>query len=184
MAGATNPGNVGHAWVKALWVTREPAPGMESPEEYCASDYEFVQARLEDNPVYANDENYKRTLAALPGDLKRAFLDGNWDVFAGQYFDRFDVSRNVRRVEEIAWQSWWPRWISVDWGFEHPAATYWHTRTIGEGGADGCGRVATYREYVTHRTAPRELARAMKSFSLLKNAGSHWVRSNFAPPLA
>ena len=159
MAGATNPGNIGHAWVKALWVTREAAPGMETPEEYDPADYEFVQARLEDNPVYAGDENYKRTLAALPGDLKRAFLDGNWDVFAGQYFDRFDFARNVRRAEEIAWQTWWPRWISVDWGFEHPAAAYWHTRTVGDGGADARGRVATYREYVTHRTAPRELAR-------------------------
>ncbi len=41
MAGATNPGNIGHAWVKALWIDRQPAPGMEYPEEYDATDYEF-----------------------------------------------------------------------------------------------------------------------------------------------
>src|SRR6266852_892327 len=26
MAGATNPGNIGHAWVKALWIDKRPAP--------------------------------------------------------------------------------------------------------------------------------------------------------------
>jgi hypothetical protein len=20
----------------------------------------------------------------------------------------------------------WPRWISIDWGFQHPSAVYWH----------------------------------------------------------
>jgi phage terminase large subunit len=175
MAGATNPGNIGHAWVKSLWVTREPAAGMERPEEYDAADYDFVQARLEDNPIYASDENYKRTLMALPGDLKRAFLDGSWDVFAGQYFDRFDVRRNVRRAEAIEWKPWWPRWISIDWGFEHPAAVYWHAQTPGEavsGGAavDGGRRVATYREFVTHRMAPRELAREIAARSCAGDA--------------
>ena len=155
MAGATNPG-IGHAWVKSLWVTREPAAGMERPEEYNAADYDFVAARLEDNPIYANDENYKRTLAALPGDLKRAFLDGSWDVFAGQYFDRFDVRKNVRRAEEIEWKPWWPRWISIDWGFEHPAAAYWHAQLASGEGGRSC--VATYREYVRRRTSPRDLA--------------------------
>src|SRR5215472_16500991 len=53
MAGATNPGNVGHAWVKALWVDKVPPPGFERPELYDEREYEFVPARLEDNPAYA-----------------------------------------------------------------------------------------------------------------------------------
>ncbi len=195
MAGATNPGNIGHAWVKALWIDREPAPGMEHPEEYDAADYDFIPARVADNPIYAGDEQYLKTLRALPSHLKRAFLDGDWDVFAGQYFDRFDCSRHVVRAEEIDWKPWWPRWISVDWGFEHPAAVYWHAQGEWESGSAGGGRyaggeilhsaqddyqkpgqrqlrvgscgeddarrkgVVTYREYLTHRTPPRELAR-------------------------
>ena len=50
MAGATNPGNIGHAWVKSLWIDRQAAPGMEHPEEYDAADYEFIPARVCDNP--------------------------------------------------------------------------------------------------------------------------------------
>jgi hypothetical protein len=128
MAGATNPGNIGHAWVKSLWIDKQPAPGMEHPEEFDANDYDFIPARVSDNPIYAGDENYLKTLRALPSHLKRAFLDGDWDVFAGQYFDRFDCSRHVMRAEQIDWKPWWPRWISIDWGFEHPAAVYWHAQ--------------------------------------------------------
>jgi phage terminase large subunit len=179
MAAATNPGNIGHAWVKSLWIDRQPAPGMENPAEYDPADYEFIPARVSDNPIYAGDESYLKTLRALPSHLKRAFLDGDWEVFAGQYFDRFDFARHVVRAEEVDWKPWLPRWISIDWGFEHPAAAYWHAalpagntvRDFAEAakrdpssGADGrtqddnLRRVVTYREFVTRRTAPRDLA--------------------------
>jgi hypothetical protein len=182
MAGATNPGNIGHAWVKALWIDKQAAPGMERPEEYNTKDYDFIPARFFDNPIYAADKNYQKTLLALPTNLKRAFFDGDWEVFAGQYFDRFDLGRNTARAEEIEWQPWWPRWISIDWGFEHPAATYWHAQGPGSLAASGArdggsgtdedsraqprSCVVTYREYVTHRTSPRELAREIIARSL------------------
>ncbi len=176
MAGATNPGNIGHAWVKALWIDKQPAPGMERAEEFEPRNYDFISARFFDNPIYAADKNYQQTLLALPTNLKRAFFDGDWDVFAGQYFDRFDLGRNTARAEEIEWQPWWPRWISIDWGFEHPAATYWHAQppstlsqavaAAGDANSAGAGAgahvsscIVTYREYVTHRTSPRDLAR-------------------------
>jgi len=126
MAGATNPGNIGHAWVKALWVDHVPPPGFERTDLYDPRDYEFIRARLEDNPVYANDVEYRRSLEALPEHLRRAFLDGEWDVFAGQYFNIFDYGRHTARPEEIRLEPWWPRWISIDWGFQHPSAVYWH----------------------------------------------------------
>lgn len=168
MAGATNPGNIGHAWVKSLWIDKRPASGMEGPESYDPRDYEFIPARVGDNPIYADDTEYLKTLRALPSHLKKAFLDGDWDVFAGQYFDRFDPAAHVIRPETIAWRAWWPRWISIDWGFEHPAATYWHTAIPQSPCEPGSGArtaaaarrstVVTYREYVTRRTPPRELA--------------------------
>lgn len=214
MAGATNPGNIGHAWVKSLWVDRQPAAGMERAEEYNPAEYDFISARFSDNPIFAADESYKATLTALPTHLKRAFLDGDWDVIAGQYFDRFDLRRHVDRAENIEWKPWWPRWISIDWGFEHPAATYWHAQAPAAGqrsdghpesqpqdlsarnysiaspesertsGGNICEharefasaqldsrartdtRVLTYREYVTHRTAPRDLAREIIARSM------------------
>jgi phage terminase large subunit len=158
MAGATNPGNIGHAWVKSLWIDKQPAAGMENPECYDPADYDFISARVHDNPIYAADQNYLKTLAALPSHLRRAFLDGDWEVFAGQYFDNFDVTRHIARAETVDWKPWWPRWISIDWGFEHPSATYWHAAAPGRDETAPRQTVITYREYVTHRTAPRDLA--------------------------
>jgi phage terminase large subunit len=193
MAGATNPGNIGHAWVKSLWIEKQAASGMEHPEEFDASDYDFIPARVTDNPIYAGDQSYLKTLRALPSNLKRAFLDGDWDVYAGQYFDRFDCSQHVVRAEQIEWKPWWPRWISIDWGFEHPAAVYWHAQTPPSAGPavaaraasvpvenplpdqarkvqdDNPRRIVTYREFVTHRTSPRDLARLIVERSLLSD---------------
>jgi len=131
MAGATNPGNIGHAWVKALWVDQTPPPGFERPEHYNPRDYDFIRARLSDNPIYANDAEYRRTLEALPEHLRRAFLEGDWNVFAGQYFDVFDIGRHTARPEDLRLEPWWPRWISIDWGFHHPSAVYWHCAVPG-----------------------------------------------------
>ena len=225
MAGATNPGNIGHAWVKSLWIDKQPAAGMENPECYDPSDYDFISARVHDNPIYAVDQNYLKTLAALPSHLRRAFLDGDWEVFAGQYFDNFDVTRHISRAETIDWKPWWPRWISIDWGFEHPSATYWHAAAPSSSVGfslrqrDNASRssilgthrdivpscsnvnptqpslphietpstsqpaaqaeayatqphqtVITYREYVTHRTAPRDLAHEIIARSLASSA--------------
>ncbi|MGB6877580.1 MAG: phage terminase large subunit, partial [Candidatus Acidiferrales bacterium] len=124
MAGATNPGNIGHAWVKSLFIDKQPAPGMD-PREYDPADYAFIAARVWDNPIYANDPSYLKSLEQLPDFYRRAFLDGDWSVFAGQYFTNFDPSRSVIRAECVNAAEWWPRWISIDWGFEHPAAVYW-----------------------------------------------------------
>ena len=154
MAGASNPGNVGHAWVKALWVDRRAAPGMDRPEQYDPNDYAFIRATLDDNPIYRDDAGYRKTLEALPRHQRQAFLFGDWNVFAGQYFDIFDQRANTARAEELGIQPWWPRWISIDWGFEHPSAVYWHAAAPG-------GAVVTYREFVANHLSPRMLAQAI-----------------------
>jgi phage terminase large subunit len=184
MAGATNPGNIGHAWVKALWVDKVPPPGFERPDRYNSRDYNFIRARLDDNPIYANDTEYRRTLEALPEHLRRAFLEGDWDVFAGQYFDVFEYGRHTVRPEEIRLEHWYPRWVSIDWGFQHPSAVYWHCAVPGEvqsrqfkvesknsPRSDNSSfdfqpstvnsRILTYREFVQNGLSPRMLAQGI-----------------------
>lgn len=159
MAGATNPGNIGHAWVKALWIDREAPDGWERTESYRAQQYEFIRAKISDNPIYANDEAYRETLNDLPSNLRRAMLEGDWDIFAGQYFDIFDLGRHTARPEEMRRERWWPIWISIDWGFKHPSAVYWHTKKPDERG--GFEKVITYRELVQPGLSPRMLGQAI-----------------------
>jgi hypothetical protein len=191
MAGATNPGNIGHAWVKALWVDKVPPAGFERADLYDPHDYDFIRARIDDNPIYANDADYRRTLEALPEYLRLPFLEGDWNVFAGQYFDIFDYGRHTARPEEIRLEPWWPRWISIDWGFQHPSAVYWHCAVPAlhqsvilseaknpssfytqrdpsvaalpqDDNARACStRIVTYREFVQSGLSPRMLAQAI-----------------------
>ncbi|HXC48390.1 MAG TPA: hypothetical protein VNU20_08855 [Candidatus Sulfotelmatobacter sp.] len=190
MAGATNPGNIGHAWVKALWVDRVAPAGFERPELYDPSEYEFVRARIEDNPIYANDVNYKKTLAVLPDRLRRAFLEGDWSVLEGQYFDLFEVGRHTARAEKLRIENWAPRWISIDWGFKHPSAVYWHgakdvsrrawpvirkekektapskpegaaPNAFGTQDTEHGTQIVTYREFVQSGLSPRMLGQAI-----------------------
>lgn len=183
MAGATNPGNIGHAWVKALWVDKVAPSGFERPELYDPEDYDFISARIADNPIYANDANYKKSLAALPDKLRRAFLEGDWSVFSGQYFDLFEVGRHTGRAEDCCLPDWAPRWISIDWGFHHPSAVYWHglgdsgslsyhsplaarhfapdRQSLPTEGEQHGRRIITYREFVQNELSPRMLAQAI-----------------------
>jgi phage terminase large subunit len=179
MAGATNPGNIGHGWVKALWIDKTAPAGYDRPEQYDPGDYDFTPARIADNPIYANDKNYLKTLDALPDRLRRAFLEGDWSVFAGQYFDLFEIGRHTARAEEIGIQDWWPRWISIDWGFHHPSAVYWHCvvpelareERAFAGAREDLGndygsrahgaRIVTYREFLKSGLSPRMLGQAI-----------------------
>ena len=196
MAGATNPGNIGHAWAKALWVDHVPPPGFERPELYDSRDYDFIRARLDDNPSYANDAEYRRTREALPEHLRRAFLEGDWNVFAGQYFDVFDVGRHTARPEDLRLEPWLPRWISIDWGFHHPSAVYWHCaapqtvesrKSKVESGPHQPGfnaqpstfncSIVTYREFLQNGLSPRMLAQA-----IVERCGREQIREVFLSP--
>jgi predicted phage terminase large subunit-like protein len=76
MRSASNPGDIGHEWVKARFVK----PGDASRP--------FIPARLKDNPSLDQDQ-YLKSLAQLHPVERRRLLEGDWDVAeAGAYFRR------------------------------------------------------------------------------------------------
>jgi phage terminase large subunit len=85
-----NPGGVGHAWVKRLFIDRDFKEGER------AEDYAFISAKLQDNPVLmAAAPDYLAQLQSLPQQLRDAWLEGKWDAFAGQFFPEFREERHV-----------------------------------------------------------------------------------------
>ena len=110
-----NPGGVGHAWVKRLFIDRQYI-GDERPD-----DYEFIQAKVTDNPVLMRkDPEYVETLRSLPYELREAWLNGSWDIFAGQYFSEWN--RDVHVVPAFEPPKWWRRYITMDYGLDMLAA--------------------------------------------------------------
>ena len=110
-----NPGGIGHAWVKRLFVDRRFRPG-EDPE-----DYRFIPARVYDNRILTDaDPDYVRSLESLPPRMRDAWLYGRWDVFEGQFFPEFDPSVHAIRPHRIPTRL--KRFVSMDYGFDMLAA--------------------------------------------------------------
>ena len=126
-----NPGGIGHAWVKRLFVDRV-FRSDESPE-----DYRFIPARIYDNPVLLQaDPDYVRSLESLPEKLKAAWLHGRWDVFEGQFFPEFEERIHVCEPQEIPEELRF--FAALDYGFDMLAALLL--------GADASGRLYVLRE--------------------------------------
>ncbi len=146
-----NPGNVGHAWVKRLFIDRSYRDG-EDPDDYL-----FIPARIWDNKVLLTaDPGYVQRLMTLPEDLRRAHLDGDWDVHAGQYFREFSRERHVTAPFELP--KWYRRFRSMDWGYNDPCCVLWHA-------AAPDGRVFTYRELYVRETRAEEVAKRAAELS-------------------
>ena len=106
-----NPGGVGHAWVKRLFIDRD-FRANEDPLEY-----RFIPAYVYDNEVLMrNDPSYVEQLRALPQRLRDAWLNGRWDVFEGQFFSEFNEEKHV--IEPNAIPNNTKRFLAFDYGFD------------------------------------------------------------------
>ena len=106
-----NPGGVGHAWVKRLFIDRDYRDGER------AEDYVFIPSTVYDNR-YLLKENpeYVRNLESLPPLRRKAMLEGDWDAFEGQYFTEFDRAKHV--IEPFEIPSSWHRFAALDYGLD------------------------------------------------------------------
>jgi phage terminase large subunit len=128
---ATNPGGVGHEWVKRLWIDRDFPPDEPSPEEFV-----FVQAFARDNPHISRE--YIRQLEGLPEQMRKAFLEGSWDLYEGQFFGEW--REHVHVIDPFTIPSSWKRVRALDHGRTNPTACLW-------GAIDHDGNLYWYREY-------------------------------------
>ena len=110
-----NPGGIGHAWVKRLFVERNFRRD-EAPDDYL-----FISAQVYDNPVLMQaDPDYVRQLESLPQKLRDAWLLGRWDVFEGQFFSEFDPDVHICSPEKMPTELHY--FVAFDYGFDMLAA--------------------------------------------------------------
>lgn len=110
MRAASNPGGVGHEWVKQRFVSAAPS-----------GDRVFVPAKLSENP-HVDQESYVQSLENLDEVTKAQLLDGNWDVTpAGAYFANFSRETHVVEMQPVPN---WRTYRSVDFGYNYPACVW------------------------------------------------------------
>jgi phage terminase large subunit len=146
-----NPGGLGHKWLKRLFIQRD-FKETERPE-----DYAFVQALVRDNPaIMDNDPDYVHRLQAEPNEmLRKAYLEGDWDIFAGQFFS--EIRREIHFIKAFSPPSHWNRFGAYDFGFNHPSAFGWFA-------VDEDGNVYMYRELVEAKLRIDQFAQKLIQF--------------------
>lgn len=112
---STNPGGVGHAWVKARFV--DPAvPGTSFTGDDGMKRI-FLPSFLDDNRfLKERDPEYKKRLLALPEKERKALLYGDWNIFEGQYFSEFSEKKHVIMPFEIPKS--WRKYRTIDYGLD------------------------------------------------------------------
>lgn len=160
----TNPGGIGHQFVKMTFVDPKPAY-----EKWLTTDQEggfvrqFIPARLSDNPSI----DYKAYAANLSGlgneALVKAMLEGDWDIVAGA---ALSIDRQVHLLRPFVPPKHWTKFTSLDWGYVKPYCHGWYC--VAEGntllrGKDGHpdvylpdGAVVKYRELYGWNGKPNE----------------------------
>lgn len=132
----SNPGGVGHAWVKARFVDLEPYKvnsfeiRSEELKKTKIVTRQYIPARVTDNPYITDD--YIFELERKPPALKRALLDGSWDAFEGQVFfewrdcpDHYEDGIGTHVISPREIPAHWPRFRSFDWGYSKPFSVLW-----------------------------------------------------------
>ena len=131
-----NPGGPGHTWVKARYIDPDPNGYKPVAEEMTVDAWDpqlgefttitvrstrvFIPSKLSDNKkLMTNDPTYVAKLRQSGSEsLVRAWLQGDWDVVEGAYFDEWDAQKHVIPPFEI------PAHIEVygsfDWGSAKP----------------------------------------------------------------
>ena len=138
MRATTNPGGIGHGWVKARFITPAP-PGTpivetvtvrlpDGTDQQMERARVFIPSSVFDNPaLLANDPGYLASLASLPEAEKQALLYGSWDSFSGQVFTEwrndpahYQDQRWTHVIAPFAIPKHWPIWRGYDFGFPSP----------------------------------------------------------------
>lgn len=149
----TNPGGRGHGWCKKRFV--DPCEhGIPFQDQDTKRWRVFIKALPKDNPFL--DSSYWRTLQELPEHLRKAWVDGNWDILAGKYFPEWDEKVHVCKPFPIP--SHWEKFVSIDWGYSPDpwVALFW--------AIDENGTVFLYHEMSGNEMIPSEVARRITAF--------------------
>src|SRR3990167_9906082 len=118
-----NPGNVGHLWVKRRFIDNKRPMQIYKDDKGLTSI--FIPAKVYDNPsLMENDPLYVKRLESLPEQDRKALLDGDWNIFSGQYFK--DWRSEVHVVEPFYIPALWKRFIAGDYGHKKPSSVGWY----------------------------------------------------------
>lgn len=123
-----NPGGVGHAWVKRLFIQKE----YRNREK--EQDYNFIPSTVYENDfLMQNNPEYVEALENLPEQRRKAMLLGDWDIFEGQFFtewrndpDHYKDREFSHVIAPFKIPEHWKRIRGFDFGYAKPFSVSWY----------------------------------------------------------
>lgn len=118
---STNPGGIGHLWVKERFI--DPSPAGEEFRSEDGGTRIFLPSRIDDNLfLVRGDPSYKRRLLSLPEAERRALLEGDWNLTEGRFFCEFRYEVHTASCVELP--SSWRRYRTIDYGLDRLACLW------------------------------------------------------------
>jgi hypothetical protein len=118
-----NPGGKGHIWVKARFIDIV-APFTPYTDPKTGLVRMYIPSRITDNMYLKDNEQYKAMVKSSGSEeLVKAWMDGNWDIIAGAYFDCWSRDRHV--IKPFIIPKEWTRFRAFDWGSAKPFSVGW-----------------------------------------------------------
>ncbi len=156
---ATNPGNVGHGWVKNYFIDIAPAETMYTDKDSGMTRI-FIPAKVDDHPIESFKIQYAKSLDSIQNEaMRRALREGDWDQFSGQVFTEWRREKHVVAPFQIP--EHWTRWVGYDWGYGNKAfaAALWFAKDPGN------NRTYIYREFYETGMITSKQGEVMKMLS-------------------
>lgn len=125
MFGSGNPGGPGHNEVKQYFrLGKSGVPPKTVFYDEAGESRVFIPSFLKDNRILCvNDPKYVRKLRSIKDvALRKAWLEGDWDVFIGQ---AFTFSESVHVIDPIEIPRGAPLYWTFDWGWGKPFSMGW-----------------------------------------------------------
>lgn len=149
-----NPGGPGHQWVKARYIDPAPSGWRVLRDPLSGLERVYIPSRVSDNK-YLGESYVSQLKASGSKELVRAWLEGDWSVIDGAFFDCWSMARHVIRPFEIPKD--WLRFRSMDWGFAAPFSVGWWAVVQDDYTWDGQtlprGALVRYREWYGKQSA-------------------------------
>ena len=160
----TNPGGVGHSWVKARFIDIAEPYKVTTAK---SGTRVFIPSLVTDNRfLMAADGDYVKRLENLPDKESRALLLGEWDMFDGQFFTEFD--RSVHLVSPFEIPDTWRRYRCLDYGLDMLACYFV--------AMSDRGKAYVYKEIYESGLIVSQAAQR------IKEATNEKIYATFAPP--
>lgn len=154
----TNPGGIGHGWVKSRFILPAlPLTPIWDDYQVAGADGKIIQLRrnrvfvpatvFDNQRLLDNDPMYLANLAMMPEAERNALLYGSWDSFDGQVFTEwrndpahYQDQRFTHVIDPFQVPAHWRIFRGFDFGYAKPFSVGWFA-------VDENGKIYHIKEY-------------------------------------